>query len=166
MKTLEEIKKIINEEINKQFKEKIISIKRFDFKDVEALLRFYPTLVAQIKILEIDLEEYRKNGLIYNSGTIKDIVVQCSKEFKSDFDKIEETLEKKEKRVSRYKSLRDKIEVALNSLTEKEDIKIVELRYFKRKSLDEVALELNSSLRTVQRKKSEILEKIKIILFG
>lgn len=133
------------------------------YKKTEWLLYNYKKLKAEVKNIEIEIEDI-KNTYVGASA------IDSSQEFTGTTNKITSIVENeildKEKRVNYLESIKrskenqiKKVNNALETLTER-DRKIIELRYFERIPNYQVARRLDITEETCSRLKKEIIKDI------
>jgi RNA polymerase sigma factor (sigma-70 family) len=138
-----------------------------NYKKAEWLLYNYKKLKAEIKNIEIEIEDI-KNTYVGVSA------IDTSQESTSETNKISSTVENevldKERRIEYLESIKSskenqikKVDNALEILTE-EDRKLIELRYFERVPNYKVAQRFNMTEEGCSARKRRIIENIKDIL--
>jgi len=138
-----------------------------NYKKAEWLLYNYKKLKAEIKNIEIEIEDI-KNTYVGVSA------IDTSQESTGETNKISSTVENevldKERRIEYLESIKSskenqikKVDNALEILTE-EDRKLIELRYFERVPNYKVAQRFNMTEEGCSARKRRIIENIKDIL--
>lgn len=131
-----------------------------NLKIVEDMLRNYKVNVAEVKNLQLEIEELEINydmpiSLIRLEGRISKANLSQEEELKIKKEKLMSL-----KKMQRYKQIElEKIENALSTLTERE-YKITEMRYFNKLSIKEISIKLNLEQSYCSTLKRNILEKI------
>ena len=162
----------INEVIKKTVKETIKEINKSPvqqgrnyFKDTEKLLYAYPALELQAQEIEKDINDLRREGY---TGKSKDIVkmpagggqVLTKNEIQG------QRIKNRQSSLERTKKEVDRIERALGQIKDDPGYKVIEFKYFKEMTNEQIAEELSYSVRTVIRHKNRLINKLKIYLFG
>lgn len=134
-----------------------------DYKKAEAILYNYPILEAKIKNLELELDELLEYDVLPASsnnikpGSTTNAISNSveSEVVKRDDNQRAKCIQKKIKKLQRQKQ---KIENALEALSD-DQREIVELKYFKQRSLRWICNEKKIHEVTLSRKRKEIIEK-------
>ena len=144
-----------------------MKIKDKYYKSVEKLLYNYKKLKAEIKNIDIEIEDIKNTYVGVSAIDIsKD---NLSKTYKTT-SIIENEILDKERRIERLESIKlkkenqvKKVDNALETLTE-EDRKLIELRYFERLPNYKVAMIFDMTEEGCSARKRRIVESIKDIL--
>lgn len=140
----------------------------YDFKQVEKMLKDYPTIKAEIKMIEIDIEEIERTiGFRGNNDDPKPSTPTYAFNSPVESEALNVRREKainnlKAEKVERQKKI-EKIENALSILSEKDE-EIVRLYYFKKMSLTAISYKLDRTRSQVYRRKSNAISSMMGIL--
>lgn len=137
------------------------------YKSVEAILRDYNYLKAEIKNLDIEIQEIKSEYV--GCGAIGyDEKGGPTNKFSSV---IENEIITKEKRINKLEKIKegkqriiDKLENALSTLDERE-YSIIQLRYFNKKSNRRVAEKLNLTEQRASELKNSIINQLSKLIF-
>ena len=151
------------EEALEALNEKQRSYDRNYFKDTEKLLYAYPALILQVKEIERDIEDLKKEGY---TGRSKDVVLMRSSSNLSRDDIQAQKIEDRMAGLERTKREIIRIERALERVKDDPGYQIIEMKYFKEMTNEEIAEKVDYSVRTVIRHKNRLINKLKIFFFG
>ena len=158
-----EIDKIADEVANK-LEEKLRKIDKY--KETEAMLRAYPNYKRIIEKNNSRIDEILKNGL---GETVK---IKTGENVQGGLKKYEGDPEKEIDRIEHLKSENLKMEKriirvdnALMNIKNDKYYNIIELRYFKEWTIDEIARELGVTEKTVGTNRTRLVKKLQFNLF-
>lgn len=167
-----EIKKVINESIDKAVKKAAKAIKEANeqveaeqknyFKETERLLYSLPALRLKVSQDEEDL----KNGCMVQKRKSKDIVAFSTSGGKSSYSPEDDYIDRRIASLQRTKREIQRIERALEIIQEDKYYKIIPLKYWDELSPEDIAERLCCDERTYRRHKNRLINKLKVILFG
>lgn len=132
--------------------------------NVESLLYNYNDYKTKIKSLEKRIEDL-KNGEEIIPINFDTENVQGSKIFKSDIDRRMNLINNYTKQISKYEQVIDIIDMNLNDIKEDKYFKIITLKYFDKKTLEDIAYMLEIDVSTVKRNRKRLINKIKNKIF-
>lgn len=138
-----------------------------NYKKTEAVLYDYKNLKAEIKNIDIEIEELKQN--YRGCGSISyDEKSSPTYKFNSSIENEIVTREEQIKYLENIKNskqrLIDKIDNALNTLDERSH-KIIQLRYFNKQSNKQLAINLNLTEQRVSEIKTEIVNSLMKLIF-
>ena len=158
-----EIDKIADEVANR-VAEKLRKIDKY--KETEAMLRAYPNYKRIIEKNNSRIDEILKNGL---GETVK---IKTGENVQGGLKKYEGDPEKEIDRIEHLKSENLKMEKriirvdnALMNIKNDKYYNIIELRYFKEWTIDEIARELGVTEKTVGTNRTRLVKKLQFNLF-
>ncbi len=128
--------------------------------NVESLLYSYNDYRTRIKSLEKRIEDL-KNGEQIILVNFDSENVQGTRIFKSDIDKRMDLINNYTKQISKYEQIIDIIDLNLNDLEKDRYFKIIPLKYFEKKTLEEISFILNIGITTVKRNKNRLIKELK-----
>jgi len=128
-------------------------------------------LLTKYRFLEMIIE--KRKGLI---KTIKENgIVSCSRqgervkggsiEYKSNLEKAEEKIRELEKSIEKIQDKLDLVDSALDYVKDDKHYKIIEMKYFEKKTNNLIAEALGVDEKTVRRNKNRLVETISIWIF-
>jgi DNA repair exonuclease SbcCD ATPase subunit len=135
------------------------------FKQTELRLYAYPELQGNIEKYNRDIQDLRQE----TPGRSKDIVFfsMHGGGTRLSADEIQEArIMILQKKIYRDQTEIDEIDYALQAVRNDDYYPIIEMKYFKGKNDDEIALEVSCDPSTVRRNKSRLVRKIEIKLYG
>lgn len=160
--TEKEIRKIIKHEIAEQTKEITrISDTKNTFKKVEKMLSFYRSFQRRIEKLEESMDQV----VLKKCCGIPGDFGNSSYEFKSDLEKIEDIQERNRKMIARMQHVVDLTEFGIEEIKNDKHYKIIEMKYFERLSMEDIAEKLDVSVITAKRNKSRLINELTLIMF-
>ncbi|WP_064590642.1 sigma-70 family RNA polymerase sigma factor [Streptobacillus moniliformis] len=128
--------------------------------NIETLLYNYNDYKTKIKSLEKRIENL-KNGEQIIALNFDSESVQGTHIFKSDIDKRMDLINNYTKQISKYEQIIDIIDLNLNDLEKDRYFKIIPLKYFEKKTLENIASILKIDVSTVKRNKKRLINKLK-----
>lgn len=145
----------------------IASGKQTPFQKTETLLFNYNNFKAAVKDSEDQIQEIKELGLCKKSKSITSYMGDCGYiEVKSDMEKAEEKIEAIEFRIQTTKNFIKIIDDALCSLKDDPYYDLINLRYFKGYSTEEIAEHFECDSSTVRRNKNRLINLLQIRLFS
>ncbi len=133
------------------------------FHQLERILYLYPQLKEVVRLHEEYIAEIEQYGLAKRS---KDIIKFSKGMSAIENNALEECLDARRRSLCQTKFDLNWIELALNSIRHDEYFKIIELKYFKKMTLDDIAENMNVSVSTVKRWRNKLIQTFGINLFG
>lgn len=137
------------------------------YTETEAMLRSYPIYKINLKKNEEEIARIEEEGIItinskpFFSENIKGGQIKNEGMPEKALNRIEylkEENKKLEKRIFR-------VESAIENFRDDRYFKIIEMRYFRNFTIEEIATELNVSEKTIGRNRTRLIEKIQFLLF-
>jgi hypothetical protein len=128
------------------------------FRKMEDILYSYNKYVNKIKK---DLE-YFNNPILLKSYNIEKISGSGFMEVKSDMERIEELKVRISNDISRHEEILFRIDSALDMIKDHKDYSIVDMKYLKNMSYEDISEKLGVSLKTVYGKRNRILGALEI----
>lgn len=137
------------------------------YAKTESLLYKYPLLKKSIQERKNEIEEVMLYGVPQRSKSIT-MFSNCSGyvDFKSEYEKQEDMIDQLQKKILEAEERLKPIEKALVSVQEDPYFKIIEMKYFNKKTVDQIASYFGCDTSTVQKHKNKMLSQIKVHLFG
>jgi hypothetical protein len=169
-----EVQRIIKTSVNQAVKQatKVIMAaneerelsERNYFRDTEKLLYSYPAL--KLKVAQ-DEEDLASGEAFIKTEKSSDIICFSPGATRLPDDQIQQELERS-RRASMERTRRQvrRIERALESIKDDQYYEIIPMKYWDNLSTEEMAVKFECEVRTVQRNKNRMVNKIKLILFG
>ena len=130
------------------------------YQKTEKLISSYNLLKSAVERKKLAIEEIELNGLTPNNATIKERVQGGNTEYKSEIEKKEERAEKLRNEIEYFNKIIELIESALKTIEKDKYYKIIELKYFNKKTLEEISEDLNISIITVKRNKNRLINEM------
>lgn len=130
-------------------------------KNIESLLYKYNDYKIRIKNLEKKIEGL-KNGEQIISLKYDSENVQGSKLYKSDIDKRMDLINNYTKQISKYEQVIDTLDINLADLENEKYFEIIPMKYFEKRTLEDIAETLNIDVSTVKRNKKRLINKLKL----
>lgn len=171
-----EMLNLIDHTVRKAVEESIIELKRQNlivegkqspFQKTETLLYNYNNFVSVIKEKEEQIAELRQFGMRKKSASITSFSGNTGLvEVKSDSEKVEEKIEMIEFSISTTRSFIRIIDDAISSLKDDKYFELIELRYFKGMSREDIAEHFDCDVSTVNRNKNRLINLLQIRLFS
>ena len=127
------------------------------YQKTEKLISSYNLLRSSITRKINLMEDIEKNGLTPKNSGITERVKGGTENYKSDIEKKEDRLEFIKQDISFTENIVMQIESALESIKDDKYYKIIELKYFNKKTLEEIADEFDVDVRTIKRNKNRII---------
>lgn len=131
------------------------------FKDTERLLYSYPDLKLK---LAMDEEELNNNQMVQKRKSAD--IVRFGGSGKRPDDPDEEYLNSRMVSINRTKKEVERIDKALDTISDEPKYTIIPMKYFKNKTMEEISEALACDERTVRRNKNRLINRLKIIFFG
>lgn len=145
----------------------VVEGKQSPFQKTETLLFNYNNFKAVIKDKEEEINELRQFGLRKKSASITSFSGNTGMiEVKSDAEKVEEKIEMIEFSISTTRSFIRIIDNAVASLKDDPYYELIEMRYFKGCSQEEIAEYFYCDVRTIRRNKNRLINLLQIRLFS
>ncbi|WP_064590319.1 DUF1492 domain-containing protein [Streptobacillus moniliformis] len=157
-----DLKKLIIQEIENYNKNQ----ENLKSKDVKILLYNYNKYLNKIEIYNKQLKELETSSYIINTSIFNnDIKVQQSTIFKSELEKKEEMKDILKSKINKLIYITTKIKDALSIIQDEEYHIILTMKYFQKKSNNEICNNLNISESTLIRNHNKLIKELKSILF-
>ena len=151
-------KELIKEVIEELRKSNLINYDYLTpYQKTEKLISSYNLLRSSITRKINLMEDIEKNGLTPKNSGITERVKGGTENYKSDIEKKEDRLEFIKQDISFTENIVMQIESALESIKDDKYYKIIELKYFNKKTLEEIADEFDVDVRTIKRNKNRII---------
>lgn len=128
------------------------------FRKMEEILFCYNKFRDKIKK---DLE-YLKNPVLLKQINIEKISGSGFMEVKAECERIEEYKIRISNDINRHEEILFRIDSALDMIKDREDYQFIEMRYFNKKTYEEIAEAMNVEVRTVYRTRNNILNALEI----
>ena len=125
------------------------------FKNVELLLYNYEAIKDSIKEREEQIKDLKTYGIKEKSSSITTIVENVQKQSKSEL--IDNAIESLQQHIFRTKVFIKYIDKIIKKLEKDEYYPIIKLKYFKGKSIEEIAEILKKDSSTISRNKNRLI---------
>ena len=132
------------------------------FKNVELLLYNYEAIKDSIKEREEQIKDLKTYGIKEKSSSITMIVENIQKQSKSEL--IDNAIESLQQHIFRTKVFIKYIDKVIKKLEKDEYYPIIKLKYFKGKSIEEIAEILKKDSSTISRNKNRLIDELKPLL--
>ena len=132
------------------------------FKNVELLLYNYEAIKNSIKEREEQIKDLKTYGIKEKSSSITTIVENVQKQSKSEL--IDNAIESLQQHIFRTKVFIKYIDKIIKKLEKDEYYPIIKLKYFKGKSIEEIAEILKKDSSTISRNKNRLINELKPLL--
>lgn len=132
------------------------------FKNVELLLYNYEAIKDSIKEREEQIKDLKTYGIKEKSSSITTIVENVQKQSKSEL--IDNAIESLHQHIFRTKVFIKYIDKIIKKLEKDEYYPIIKLKYFKGKSIEEIAEILKKDSSTISRNKNRLINELKPLL--
>lgn len=163
--TEKEIKKIVKVTVEEVHKHKLKPAKN-PFQLTELYLSQYKNMEESIQIKLDTVKELRAEIPGMKSPVLVPDVIQGGKaENISQLEKREEVIEHLVKEVEQLSALKLQIEKVMDKYREDKDFRIIQERFFNRKTFDEIGDMFGIDESTVRRRKNRIVKEMSEILF-
>lgn len=135
------------------------------YKQTEALLYAYPTLLENIKRYKLDIEDLKREKITEKSKDITSFGGDCGIRLTPEEKQagkilaVEIKLQRDQKEV-------DEITAALDLIKNDEYYPAIEMRYFKKMADEIIALQINCVERTVRRNRNRLVRQMALSLYG
>ena len=155
-------KELIKEVIEELKRENIIDKAAVltPYQKTEKLISIYKSLKLSVTRKIIGLEELQKNGTVSVKSGMSERVSGGNYEYKSEIEKKEDMAEKLSNEIEYFNKIIELIESALKSVEKDKYYRIIELKYFNKKTLEEISEDLNISIITVKRNKNRLINEM------
>ena len=153
-----QIEKIVEKYIDGKLKK--LTEEKNTYKKVENLLKYYNRFIRRIDLIEANLD----NIVLKKSTGFTDIP-KTNNAFKTEMEKKEEIKESLLRRLEKYKILVQLVETAMEEIKDDKYFKIIELRYFDKKNIEEIAEELGIGVTSVKRHRNRLVTDLCEIIF-
>jgi len=153
-----QIEKIVEKYIDGKLKK--LTEEKNTYKKVENLLKYYNRFIRRIDLIEANL-----NNIVLKKSTGFTDIPKTNNAFKSEMEKKEEIEESLLRRLEKYKILVQLVETALEEIKDDKYFKIIELRYFDKKNIEEIAEILNTTDRSIKRHRTRLITDLCEIIF-
>lgn len=132
------------------------------FKNVELLLYNYNALKESIKDREEQIKDLKTYGIQEKSSSITMIVENVQKQSKSEL--IDNAINSLEQHIYRTKVFIRYIDRVVKKLEKDEYYPIIKLKYFKGKSIEQIAEVMNKDTSTISRNKNRLINELRPLL--
>lgn len=132
------------------------------FKNVELLLYNYEAIKDSIKEREEQIKDLKTYGIKEKSSSITTIVENVQKQSKNEL--IDNAIESLQQHIFRTKVFIKYIDKIIKKLEKDEYYPIIKLKYFKGKSIEEIAEILKKDSSTISRNKNRLINELKPLL--
>lgn len=127
------------------------------FRKMEEILRNYPKYQKRI---EIEIENLKNPQIKKSCGPGGQ--GGGNYEFKSEVEQIEELKQRIANNISRYKEIIFRIDECLNMVQDHKDYEFIQMKYFDKMTYEEIASQLDISLKSTYGMRNRILEALEI----
>lgn len=127
------------------------------FRKMEEILRNYPKYQKRI---EIEIENLKNPQIKKSCGPRGQ--GGGNYEFKSEVEQIEELKQRIANNISRYKEIIFRIDECLNMVQDHKDYGFIRMKYFDKMTYEEIASQLDISLKSTYGMRNRILEALEI----
>lgn len=127
------------------------------FRKMEEILRNYPKYQKRI---EVEIENLKNPQIKKSCGPGGQ--GGGNYEFKSEVEQIEELKQRISNNISRYKEIIFRIDECLNMVQDHKDYNFIQMKYFDKKTYEEIADALNISLKSTYSMRNRILGALEI----
>lgn len=127
------------------------------FRKMEEILINYPKYQKRIKI---EIENLQNPQLKKSCGLGGQGVINY--DFKSEMEQIEELKQRISNNISRYEEIIFRIDECLSMVKDHKDYNFIKMKYFDKKTYEEIADALNISLKSTYGMRNRILEALEI----
>lgn len=130
------------------------------YKKVEDMLKYYNRFKKRIIYIQDNID-----NIILKKSTKPITWGDSISEYKSELEKIEDIKEQNQKRLEKYKILVQLVETALEEIKDDKYFRIIELRYFDKKNIEDIAEILNTTDRNIKRHRTRLVTDLCEIIF-
>ena len=130
------------------------------YQKTEKLISSYNLLKSAVERKKAAVIEIEINGLTPNSVTIKERVRGGIEDHKSEIEKKEERLAELKSDIGYFQNIVNLIDYALETVKHDKYFRILELKYFNRKSLEDIADEFGAGISTIKRNKNRLINEL------
>nr|DAM54756.1 MAG TPA: transcriptional activator [Caudoviricetes sp.] len=127
------------------------------FRKMEEILKNYPKYQKRI---EIEIENLKNPQIKKSCGPGGQ--GGGNYEFKSEVEQIEELKQRIANNISRYKEIIFRIDECLNMVQDHKDYEFIRMKYFDKMTYEEIASQLDISLKSTYGMRNRILEALEI----
>lgn len=127
------------------------------FRKMEEILKNYPKYQKRI---EIEIENLKNPQIKKSCGPGGQ--GGGNYEFKSEVEQIEELKQRIANNISRYKEIIFRIDECLNMVQDHKDYNFIQMKYFDKMTYEEIASQLDISLKSTYGMRNRILEALEI----
>lgn len=127
------------------------------FRKIEEILKNYPKYQKRI---EIEIENLKNPQIKKSCGPGGQ--GGGNYEFKSEVEQIEELKQRIANNISRYKEIIFRIDECLNMVQDHKDYEFIRMKYFDKMTYEEIASQLDISLKSTYGMRNRILEALEI----
>ncbi len=114
----------------------------------------------------MQIETLKSEGIPKKSASVSTYSSQAIFDNRDDEDKVEDRIKSIEETIYLTKYFMNLIDTALKEVKKDKYFKIIQLKYFEEKSIEETAETLGVDPSTVSRNRTRLINKIKVILFS
>ncbi|ACZ08285.1 RNA polymerase sigma factor, sigma-70 family [Sebaldella termitidis] len=154
-------KELIKEVIEELGKMNVLKVELLNpYQKMEKLLYMYTGLKLSIDRKKNQLEDLEKNGIIPLIMGISERVDGGIIDHKSEVEKQEDRKEKLKNEIDYFEKTMELIENTLETVKQDKYYRIIELKYFNKKNLNEIAEEFQVDISTIKRNKNRLINEI------
>lgn len=163
LKSDNSIKQAVKEIIEELKKEKLIKEnKQTPYQKTEILLYSYQDYIKAIEEKKKIIKEIQQHGLKQKSKSVVLYGSSSGNDKDPEYEKIQAILNS----INLTKRLIALIDSALNTIKDDEYYYIIEQKYFKKKTFEDISEEVDKDVSTISRNRSRLINKISILLFS
>ena len=154
-------KELIKEVIEELRKMNLTSVELLNpYQKTERLLSMYSGLKLSINRKKSQLEKLEKHGTIPLTMGISERVDGGVVDYKSEVERQEERKETLINEIDYFQKTVDLIDAGLECIKADKYYRIIELKYFNKKNLNEIAEEFQVDISTIKRNKNRLINEI------
>lgn len=156
-------KEIVKIVINELVERNLIHKTESSYKNTESLLNNYYLLQKSINDMKNQIKDLQKYGLSKTTNAVHTVIQNVVKEDENII--IENRINNLKQSIHRTKSVIKMINLILQDIKEDKYYQIIELKYFNKKTNEEIAEILECDVSTVSRNRNRLINTIKIRFF-
>ena len=130
------------------------------FQKTEKLVSMYSILQSAIVRKKLALKELAENGIFTGNAGITERIKGGNHEYKADIEKQEDRKEQIQKDIEYFEEIVKLVDFALETIKADKYYRIIELKYFNKKTLEDISEELGASIITIKRNKNRLINEI------
>lgn len=136
------------------------------YQKTEKLISSYNLLKSAVERKKLSMEEIELNGLTPNNATIKERVQGGNTEYKSEIEKKEERMEELKNDIEYFERVICLIEQAMETVKQDKYYKILEMKYFNKNTMEDIAEEFEVDVRTIKRNKNRLINEMSLVFIS